>query len=315
MRLNLKASNVSTTPSAIKELPKRFEPALFILPHLIIFSVFFIFPFFYGLVISLYDWHHFFPEQRTFIGLANYRRILFETDHIYYEYFWRGLRNTLTFVALSVPLLVAFPLFIASLINTEPRGYKLFRAIFYLPSLFSIATLVLIWRWVLNTNLGVLNLTLAHLGVGTNIAWLSSQPFAWISLVMMTVWWTIGGNMIIFTAALKDVPDMLYESADIDGANLFQKFFRITLPSIRNQLVYIFIMTTLASFNVFGQPQLATGGGPQQTTTVLMMYIRNIAFGGGRPRPGIATAMAVCMGIIMIIISIAQTRIIKRMGD
>jgi multiple sugar transport system permease protein len=173
---------------------------------------------------------------------------------------------------------------------------------------------VLIWRWVLNTNIGVLNVTLGHLGF-ENIPWLASQPFAWISLVLMTVWWTIGGNMIIFTAALKEVPDNLYEAADIEGANIFQKFFKITLPSIRNQLVYIFIMTTLASFNVFGQPQLATGGGPQQSTTVLMMYIRNIAFGGGRPNPGIATAMAVVLGIIMIIISIVQTRIIKRMGD
>lgn len=315
MKQNSKAYNVSTTPSRTKPFLERLVPGFFILPHLIIFSIFFIFPFFYGLVISLYDWHHFFPEQRSFVGFDNYRRILFESDHIYYQYFWRGLRNTFTFVVLSVPILVAFPLFIAALINTEPRGYKFFRAVFYIPSLLSIATLVLIWRWVLNTNLGVLNLTLAQLGFPENIAWLSSQPFAWVSLVTMTVWWTIGGNMIIFTAALKDVPDTLYESADIEGANIFQKFFRITLPSIRNQLVYIFIMTTIASFNVFGQPQLATGGGPQQTTTVLMMYIRDIAFGGGRPRPGIATAMAVMLGLVIIVISIAQTRIIKRMGD
>jgi multiple sugar transport system permease protein len=298
----------------IKESLKKFEPGLFIAPHLILFSIFFIIPFFYGLMISLYDWHLFFPEERTFIGFDNFKRILFESDHIYYKYFWNGLRNTFTFVVLSVPLLVAFPLFLAALLNVEPKGFKFFRAVFYLPSLFSIATLVLIWRWVLNTNIGILNLTLGELGFDV-IPWLSSQPFAWISLVLMTVWWTIGGNMIIFTAALKEVPDNLYEAADIEGATIFQKFFKITLPSIRNQLVYIFIMTTLASFNVFGQPQLATGGGPNESTTVLMMYIRNIAFGGGRPNPGIATAMAVILGIIMIMISIAQTRIIKRMGD
>ncbi|MFP4287461.1 MAG: carbohydrate ABC transporter permease [Candidatus Izemoplasmataceae bacterium] len=305
---------MSTKPLVIKETLKKFEPGLFIAPHLILFSIFFIIPFFYGLVISLYDWHLFFPEERTFVGLDNFKRILFETDHIYYKYFWNGLKNTFTFVILSVPLLVAFPLFLAALINVEPKGYKFFRAVFYLPSLFSIATLVLIWRWVLNTNIGILNLTLGELGIDS-VPWLSTQPFAWVSLVLMTVWWTIGGNMIIFTAALKEVPDTLYEAADIEGATIFQKFFKITLPSIRNQLVYIFIMTTLASFNVFGQPQLATGGGPNESTTVLMMYIRNIAFGGGRPNPGIATAMAVILGVIMIIISIAQTRIIKRMGD
>lgn len=198
--------------------------------------------------------------------------------------------------------------------NVEPKGYKIFRAIFYLPNLFSIATLVLIWRWVLNTNVGVLNLTLANVGIDS-IPWLSQQPFAWVALVVMTVWWTIGANMIIFTASLKEVPEHLYEAAEIDSANTWQKMIYITLPSIRNQLIYITIMTTIASFNVFGQPQLATGGGPEESTTVLMMYIRNIAFGGGRPNPGIATAMTVILGLIMITISIIQVRIIRRMGD
>lgn len=203
---------------------------------------------------------------------------------------------------------------IASLMNVEPRGYKIFRAIFYLPNLFSIATLVLIWRWVLNTNVGALNLTLEQVGI-TRVPWLSEQPFAWAALVLMTVWWTIGGNMIIFTASLKEVPDNLYEAGDIDGASMWQKMRYITLPSIRYQLIYITIMTTIASFNVFGQPQLATEGGPDESTTVLMMYIRNIAFGGGRPNPGIATAMAIAMGIVIILIGLAQAKIIRRMGD
>ncbi|MCF7926992.1 MAG: sugar ABC transporter permease [Candidatus Izimaplasma sp.] len=315
MRLNKKEYNVLTKLWEDKRLTaKKLLPAAFVLPHLIIFTIFFIIPFFYGIVISLYDWHLFFPDLREFVGIDNYTKILFDQESIYYEYFWNGLKNTFTFVLLSVPLLVSVPLLLASLINVEPKGYKVFRAIFYLPSLFSIATMVLIWRWVLNTNVGVLNITLAQLGVDY-IPWLSDQPFAWISLVLMTVWWTIGGNMIIFTAALKEVPESLYEAGDMEGATDAQKFFYITIPSIRHQLVYITIMTTLASFNVFGQPQLATGGGPNQTTTVLMMYIRNIAFGGGRPNPGVATSMAVILGLIMITISIIQVRLIKRMGD
>ena len=292
---------------------KKLLPLLFIAPHLIIFALFFILPFFYGIVISLFNWNMFFPDMREFIGFDNYSSILFDQESIYYKYFWNGLKNTFTFVLVSVPLLVSVPMFFALLINVEPKGYKVFRGIFFLPSLLSISTLVLIWKWVLNTNVGILNLTLNEVGFG-NIPWLGDQPYAWISLVMMTVWWTIGANMIIFTAALKEIPENLYEAAEVAGANMFQKFFYITIPSLKNPLIYITIMTTLASFNVFGQPQLATGGGPTETTKVLMMYIREIAFGGGRPNPGIATAMAVCLGILMIIISFAQSKIIKRLG-
>lgn len=305
---------MSTKPSAARTLRSKLLPSAFFLPHLIIFGIFFVFPFLYGIYISLFDWNLFNPDLRDFVGLDNFRRILIDSDSIYYRYFWNGLRNTLTFVVLSVPALVIVPFMIASLMNVEPRGYKIFRAIFYLPNLFSIATLVLIWRWVLNTNVGALNLTLEQVGI-TRVPWLSEQPFAWAALVLMTVWWTIGGNMIIFTASLKEVPDNLYEAGDIDGASMWQKMRYITLPSIRYQLIYITIMTTIASFNVFGQPQLATEGGPDESTTVLMMYIRNIAFGGGRPNPGIATAMAIAMGIVIILIGLAQAKIIRRMGD
>ncbi len=293
---------------------KRLLPGAFFLPHLVIFGVFFVFPFFYGLLISFFDWHMFIPEQREFIGFDNYVKILFDSESIYYRYFWNGLKNTFTFVVLSVPPLVITPFILALLMNVEPKGYKMFRAIFYLPNLFSIATLVLIWRWVLNTNVGILNLTLSEVGV-ENIPWLSKQPFAWFSLVLMTVWWTIGANMIIFTASLKEVPDNLYEASDLEGANTWQKIRYITLPSIKNQLIYITIMTTIASFNVFGQPQLATEGGPEESTTVLMMYIRNIAFGGGRPDPGVASAMAIMLGLLMILISVIQVKIIKRLSD
>jgi len=255
----------------------------------------------------------FFPDKRSFIGLANFTKILFNTDSIYHQYFFNGLKNTFIFVGLSVPLLIIVPLVFAMLINVEPKGYKVFRGIFYLPSLLSISTLVLIWKWVLNTNVGILNITLGELGIDA-IPWLAAQPYAWFSLVLMTVWWTIGGNMVIFTASLKEIPESLYEAAEMDGANSWHKFKSITLPGMRNQLVYITIMTTLASFNVFGQPQLATGGGPSESTKVLMMYIREIAFGGSTPNPGIATAMAILLGIIMISISIFQSRMLKRLG-
>lgn len=301
--------------SLIKKIPDFFDkdkvvPFLFFTPHLIIFSIFFIIPFIFGIIISLYDWN-IFAMDGEFIGFENYFKILFDKESIYYEYFRNGLFNTLKFVVISVPCLVIIPLIIAILIDLEPFGAKFFRAVFYMPSLLSISTVILIWVWILNTNVGIMNYWLNKLGLAS-VAWLTSQPAAWIALVVITIWWTVGGNLIIFGASLKEIPQSLYEAAEIDGANYFKSVWHITLPGIKNQLLYISIMTTLASFNVFGQPQLATGGGPTESTKVLMMYIRDIAFGGGRPNPGIAMAMAVVLGCIMIFISIIQAKFFKQ---
>ena len=157
-----------------------------------------------------------------------------------------------------------------------------------MPTVFSISAVILIWQWQFNSS-GFINSLLVSMGLD-KIPFLNVQPWAWISILIVTIWWTIGTNMVIVGAGLKDIDKSLYEAAEIDGANYFQQLRYISVPGVANQLFTITIMTTIASFNIYGQPQLLTNGGPDYTTTVLMMRIRGLPF-GTNPQPGIAAAM------------------------
>jgi len=285
----------------------------FLLPYFALFVLFFVFPFVYGLFISLFDWDLFVPENTVFIGFDNFRTIWFNDESIFHSYFWSGLRNTLTFVVFSVPFLVAIPLFLAVLIDFQPRGYKFFRTVLFMPTVFSISSVILVWKWQFYNNGGFINSILLKLGFD-EIPFLVSQPWAWISIIVVTVWWTMGINMVILGAGLKNIDRSLYEAASIDGASYPQTFRYIVLPALAPQMLIVMITTVLASFNVYGQPDLLTNGGPDFSTTVLMMRIRPLAF-GPNANPGIATAMAVSMGMIMILVSIVQAKIIRKRGE
>lgn len=288
---------------------ERLAPLLFISPHLIFFIIFLGYPTIYGFVISFNNWNFF--TEMDFVGLKNYASILWDRDSLYFDYFWSAFKATLIFVVLSVPFLIVIPLFLAVGINARPFGHNFFRALFYAPSLLSVVTVVLIWIWLLDTNAGLVNFYMGTLGI-ENIPWLTRVPWVWISLVVMTIWWTIGTNMILFLAGLAEVPEQLYEAAQIDGANKIRQFFHITLPGLKGPFIFVTIMTTIASFNVMAQPQLATGGGPGYQTRVLILYIYDIAFTGGNPKAGLAAAMSVVLGMILLSISIVQFKLMSK---
>jgi multiple sugar transport system permease protein len=141
----------------VQKLKKGLTPLVFLIPYLTIFSIFFIIPFIYGIVISFFDWNLFYPEQTTFVGFNNYYRIWFDTSSIFYTYFWSGLKNTLIFVICSVPLLISVPLFLAILIDLEPRGFRVFRTILFMPTVLSISADILVWKWQFYNNGGFIN--------------------------------------------------------------------------------------------------------------------------------------------------------------
>lgn len=282
----------------------------FLAPYLAIFSMFFIIPFFYSIIISFFDWNMFQPQLTKFVGFENYYNVLFNTESIFYTYFWSGLKNTVLFVIISVPLLVLIPLLLAILIDIEPFGYKFFRVILFLPTVLSISAVILIWRWQLYTNGGFINSILKLIGL-EEIGFLQTQPWAWVSILIVTIWWTMGTNMVILGAGLKNIDRTLYEAAEIDGASSFQSLVFITIPLLVPQFIIVGIMTMLASFNIYGQPDLLTQGGPNRLTTVIMMYIRQFA-SGVNGKPGIATTMSLMLGLIMIAISIIQAKIIRK---
>jgi multiple sugar transport system permease protein len=283
---------------------------IFLTPYMTVFTVFFIVPFFYGIIISFFDWNMFQPQLTKFVGFDNYINVLFNSDSIFYVYFWSGLKNTLLFVVVSVPLLIGIPLILAKLIDIEPKGFKIFRTILFLPTVLSISAVILIWRWQFYTNGGFLNSLMTEFGL-SEIAFLQTQPWAWISIIIVTIWWTMGTNMVILGAGMKNIDRTLYEAAEMDGASSIQSFAKITVPMLAPQLLIAGIMTLLSSFNIYGQPDLLTQGGPNKSTTVIMMYIRQFA-AGSNAQPGIATTMSLLLGFIMIVISIGQAIILRK---
>lgn len=288
-----------------KQNTNKILPWLFLAPHLIIFTIFFLIPVIFGVYISFTDWGLF--NTPTFIGLGNYKELFFDANSTFYEQMRIGLKNTFLFVLISVPFCIVVPLLLAAALNTKTWLNKLFQSIFYMPSLFAISAVVIIWTLIFNVNYGPIN-TLS----GSEIPWTGTQPYAWIALVVVTVWWTIGGNMIIYQAALNGISKDFYEAADIDGASSCQKFFKITLPAIRGQILYTVVMTTIAQFNIYGQPLMLTGGGPNNSTRVLLMYIQQNAFGSGQSIAGMASAMAVVLGICIMIVSAIQFKFLRK---
>lgn len=288
-------------------------PYLFILPHLIFFLVFVAYPFFSGLYISFFQYDYLRPEATTFVGLQNYLN-LFKAGSVKFIEFWNSMRVTLIFVISSVPFLVLIPLGLAVLLNVKAPGRNFFRAMYFAPWVLSVAVISLIWWWIFQSQGGLLNYYLKLWGLATP-RWLSTMPYAMVSIVIATIWWTMGYNMIIFLAALQDIPPELYEAAEMDGANGWQRFTRITLPMLRPVLVFIIIITIIASFNLLGQPLMMTRGDPRQptgggATEPVMLRIFNEGF--VRPFQGSAAAMSVIVAIIMMVFSFVNFRIFRQ---
>ncbi|MMZ61821.1 Lactose transport system permease protein LacF [compost metagenome] len=270
------------------------------------FIVFILVPTIYGIYASFTKWN--LLGDPVWVGFENYKTILFDSTSTFNAQFMNGMKNTLIFVGLSVPILIVIPLMVAVALEHKKVKMKgLMQSILYIPGLISISAAALIWLLIFNKQLGITGNVF-----GSQIPWPANQPYAWIIIIVITVWGGVGGNMIIYRASINGVAKDLYEAAEMDGAGSIRKFTCITLPSIRFPLIYTFVMTTGGAFNVFGQPLMMTKGGPQQSTHVLMMYIRQLAFGHGESIAGMASAMAVLLGLVILVISAMQYYVMNR---
>lgn len=275
---------------------------LFIGPHLLFFLIFTVFPFFFGIVISFTRWDM--MSKPEFIWFDNYQ-VLFTKGNTFNIAFISGLKASLMYTVVMVPLLIAVPLFFAVLLyaikSEKVRG--VFQALLYASSILSVSTVVLTWKWILDRENGLINNWLLM-----DINWMGEFPYAWISIFVLSLWAGIGGNMVIFLSSISAVPKSLYEAASLDGANAIQKFFYITLPSIRFPLLYALVMGTIGGLNVYGQTALF--GGPYETHSV-MEYIRDYAFGSSTPMAGMASAMSVVLGLIIAVFSAIQFKMMS----
>ncbi|WP_235593207.1 carbohydrate ABC transporter permease [Paenibacillus sp. 32O-W] len=273
---------------------------LFFSPGLIGLIVFMAGPILYSLYLSFTNYNIY--QAPRWIGLANYRIMLTEDP-----LFWKSMLNTLYYVALSVPLNTVAGVLLAVLMNQSVRGIRLFRTLYFLPSVVSGVAVALLWQWVLDPNFGLINTFLARFGI-EGPGWLTDEHWSKFSLVLMNLW-AVGGSMIIYLAGLQGVPRSLYEAATVDGAGMLRKFVSITIPMLTPTIFFNVIMGVLSGFQVFLQAYIMTGGGPNNSTMFFAYYLYNKAFKD--MQFGYASAMA----WVLLFITLACTLIILRSGS
>ena len=205
------------------------------------------------------------------IGIQNYKRLI--SDPL----FWQSLKVTSYFSLASVPLGIALSLIIAILLNQNIKGLTWFRTIYYMPSVISGVAVALLWMWIFNPEFGVLNFLLWKLFHIQGPAWLMSEEWVIPALIIMSLW-GIGGDIVIYLAGLQGIPTELYEAAEIDGANSFNKFLNITIPMMSPVLLFTLIMGIINSFQVFTQAYVMTRGGPHYASLFYVLYIYQNAF-------------------------------------
>lgn len=274
----------------------------FVLPYLVLFGAFLLWPLAYGLGLSFVRWEMLSPAPARWVGLANYAEALQD------PYFWKAMWATFRFVTMAVPLTAGLALAIAAGVNTLPqRRQSFYRAAFFFPTLISISVASLLWRWFYNNQFGLFN---AYLGAfGMSIPWTSDPSWAMKSIVFMTLWWTAGGPMVILLAGLQHIPGHYYEAARIDGASTLQQFRYVTLPLLRPVLLFVIVMNIIGSFQVFGQVFLITRGGPEHSTRVAVQYIYETAF--TNYRMGYGAAMSWLLFAVIALFSFVQFRIMR----
>ena len=241
-----------------------------------------------------------------FVGLENFRRLL-AGDPL----FWKSLANT-GYMMLGVPLGMAVGLGIAMLLNTRVRGMQVYRTIFYLPAIVPMVASSILWIWVLNPEVGLVNSMLRTLGVGDPPNWLQSS--SWLlgskSAIILMGLWSAGSGMIIWLAGLKGIPQHLYEAAEIDGAGVWGRFFHVTLPMLSPYIFFNLIMGIIGTMQVFTQAYIMTEGGPDDSTMFYAYYLFNNAF--RYFKMGYASALAWILFVVILILTLIQLKLAPR---
>jgi len=276
---------------------------LFVSPWIVGFVAFTLYPVIASMTYSFCDYDVL--TKPVWIGTLNYREML--TDSV----FWQSLRNTLYFAAFSIPLGLVMSLSVAVLLNQSVRGRSAFRAIFFLPSLIPVVASSMIWLWILNGNFGLLNHALKSIGIAHPPQWLADPAWTKPSLILMSLW-GVGHAMVIYLAALQDVPRSLYESADLDGAGAWSRFRHVTLPMISPVIYFNLIMGIIGSLQVFSQAFIMLGGGgPQRSALFYAVYLYLNAF--EYRQMGYACAMAWVLFLIILFLTWVATRSTRKL--
>ena len=271
---------------------------LFCAPNIIFFIIFFLWPAVIGLYYSFTNYDGW--RNMDFIGLKNYIDLFHDSQ--FYSVFW----NTVLYAIVSVPLGMIVSLFLALLLNDEKiKGNAITRVLVYWPTLLSTIMVGVTWKWIFGESFGVANYVLTSMGL-PSVGWFSTPSAAFWTTIIATVWSGCGVNMLIYLGGIKQIPVDLYEAATIDGANAWQRFKSITLPSLKPVTFMILLTSTINAFKVFAMVQTLTNGGPGTATTYMIQYIYQTGF--TRNRHGYASAASMILFVVLLIISFIQTR-------
>ncbi|RPI33880.1 MAG: sugar ABC transporter permease [Chloroflexota bacterium] len=284
---------------------KQWSAYLFLSPWFILFMIFTVFSVSFSLYLSFHEWNIIEPDKQ-FIGLENYIRLFKD------ERFYQALWNTLLFTGFGVPLGLASGLIVALLLNTKVRGQGIFRTLFYIPVITPLVVSSVIWKWIYQGDYGLLNYYMLKFGlIKEKLLWLADPDLAMPSLIIMGIWMGTGGTMVLYLAGLQGIPEELYDSAKVDGANGLQRLMFVTIPLLAPTTFYILITSVIGSFQSFAHIYIMTNGGPLRRTTVIGFYLYETGF--KHYEMGYASAMAYILFAIVFILTIVQMKFVK--GD
>jgi multiple sugar transport system permease protein len=274
-----------------------------LLPFGVLYLLFLVLPSLYALVMSFFQTSLVRPGLSGFAGLDNYRQVLSSAD------FWASVAHTVLFTVLTTPPLVVIALLLAMLADRVRRGRWVYRLVFFAPYVLPSSVVFLIFSWMYTPGFGLIDGYLSRIGAGP-ISWLTDPRLAMAAVVLMTVWWTLGFNFVLYLAGLQDIPRELYDAAEVDGARRWHQIWSITVPLLGRTTTLVAVLQVIASLKVFDQIYLLLSGGPNYATRPAIEYIYDVGFTGYRV--GYASAVAVVFFLIVLAISAAWLRTVRR---
>lgn len=274
----------------------------FLAPYMVFFVVFVALPVVMSAWMSVVRLDLMDARHSQFVGAQNY------TDALKDTYFWQAADATWRYTLLIVPSVIIIGTAMAVGMNSMSKGRDMVRALVYLPSMLNVAATGILWQWFFNNEFGLFNFMIRRAG-GPGVPWLTDAKFAMPSVVTMSLWWTVGGTSVIVLAALQQMPKAFFEAAALDGASGAQIFRRIMLPLMRPVLFFVFVTTTIAGFQMFGQAFVLTNGGPNFNTRGLVQYMFEMAFNGFRFGYGAAISWLLFGAIL--VFSLLQGRLLR----
>lgn len=282
---------------------------LFSTPALVLLAAFIVLPFLLAFVLSFTNQRLISPLPTRFVALDNY------IDTLTSPTFWKAFFNNVWFVVIVVPVQTLFALWLAILVNREIPGRVFFRTVFFLPVVTVMAAAAVVWTLLFNAN-GLVNAIMETVTFGAFTPdWLNDTTWALPAVMLVGIWQGVGFQMIILLAALQDVPEVLYEAAAIDGASRWQQFKSVTLPGIRNGLIFVITVTTIFAFRLFDQVNIMprTPGGPLDSTRTMMLELVETGF--SNQAIGRGAAIAIIFFVIVLTMTIVQRRFIREEGE